>query len=580
MERFIHLLYVPTLACNMQCRYCYLGDGTKALPTEHTPLETLAYAIEKCRQEGILPFNISLHGGEVTTLSPEDFRAIVAYIADYYTQNGAFLAGAGFRVGTPHIKTNLLDLPKHLDTIRDYAVSVSGSIDLPLSLHRAYRVTKDGRETLDQILENVALMGTLPNRKKVSATIFREHLACMDELIQDIWYLHRNTCLDMTDFNFMIGFDAETNDLLHPLTEEEQLLFLDRIRSAFSGTELEQAMNTAWFAEFGPNYCTNCENCGEKFFLLERNGDVYSCVRGQNHPSFFYGNIYTASMSEIMDTARRKIAALHQSCGFSPDCSTCGYLSVCKTGCPFVKQVNHSPKSYTCRLQQALYPVWGVEQDPQNREHVLDYVCAMHPDQIAAYALPRIPRGIPALRHIIDADPDLAAVYDARAFLLEIDGNRFPLASQIIKAERPFTFMTPESRVTLHVRHGLLDQLSQYPENNMLFIQLLSGDQIVYGDENRSKQRHVATELIYKRVVEAHPSPEPGYDAVDLTHFFRRYGQELSATEANNVFFTTGALRDYHYTKQKNNAFYHIQAMDLPFPNIEFYYLREEMLPQ
>ena len=215
MERFIHLLYVPTLACNMQCRYCYLGDGTKALPTEHTPLETLAYAIEKCRQEGILPFNISLHGGEVTTLSPEDFRAIVAYIADYYAQNGAFLAGAGFRVGTPHIKTNLLDLPKHLDTIRDYAVSVSGSIDLPLSLHRAYRVTKDGRETLDQILENVALMGTLPNRKKVSATIFREHLACMDELIQDIWYLHRNTCLDMTDFNFMIGFDAETNDLLY-----------------------------------------------------------------------------------------------------------------------------------------------------------------------------------------------------------------------------------------------------------------------------------------------------------------------------------------------------------------------------
>ena len=44
------------------------------------------------------------------------------------------------------------------------------------------------------------------------------------------------------------------------------------------------------------------------------------------------------------------------------------------------------------------------------------------------------------------------------------------------------------------------------------------------------------------------------------------------------MFFTTGALRDYHYAKQKNNAFYHIQAMDLPFPNIEFYYLNEEML--
>ena len=26
--KFIHLLYVPTMACNMQCRYCYLEDNT------------------------------------------------------------------------------------------------------------------------------------------------------------------------------------------------------------------------------------------------------------------------------------------------------------------------------------------------------------------------------------------------------------------------------------------------------------------------------------------------------------------------------------------------------------------------
>ena len=47
----------------------------------------------------------------------------------------------------------------------------------------------------------------------------------------------------------------------------------------------------------------------------------------------------------------------------------------------------------------------------------------------------------------------------------------------------------------------------------------------------------------------------------------------FSKEEANNLFVTTAALRDVHYTKQKNNAFYHMQAMDLPFQNIEFYYL-------
>ena len=43
----------------------------------------------------------------------------------------------------------------------------------------------------------------------------------------------------------------------------------------------------------------------------------------------------------------------------------------------------------------------------------------------------------------------------------------------------------------------------------------------------------------------------------------------------NNLFFTTSYLRDYHYQKQKNNAFYHIQAVNLPFQNFEFFQLPE-----
>jgi len=34
-----------------------------------------------------------------------------------------------------------------------------------------------------------------------------------------------------------------------------------------------------------------------------------------------------------------------------------------------------------------------------------------------------------------------------------------------------------------------------------------------------------------------------------------------------------GSAPDYHYRKQKENAFYHIQAINLPFQNLEFFYL-------
>ena len=45
--KFIHLLYVPTMACNMQCRYCYLEDHTVDTLRGGDCLETLQYAIAK-----------------------------------------------------------------------------------------------------------------------------------------------------------------------------------------------------------------------------------------------------------------------------------------------------------------------------------------------------------------------------------------------------------------------------------------------------------------------------------------------------------------------------------------------------
>ncbi|MBR6178520.1 MAG: radical SAM protein, partial [Bacteroidales bacterium] len=161
--KFIHLLYVPTLACDMACRYCYLEDNTKDRMQQYKPLETLQFAINKLRESDVMPFNISLHGGEVSTLSQDDFHDVIKFINDYYKDNYETISTAGFRVGRPHIKTNLYSIDRHIDTIKKFNVSISGSLDLPLSLHNHFRVTKGGRITLDKILQNVELLRDIPN---------------------------------------------------------------------------------------------------------------------------------------------------------------------------------------------------------------------------------------------------------------------------------------------------------------------------------------------------------------------------------------------------------------------------------
>lgn len=574
-NKYIHLLYVPTMACNMGCKYCYLEENTKDEKTKYKPLETLEYAIEKFRQNNVIPFNISLHGGEVTTLSKKDFHDIIEYISNYYNKNRNIITNAGFKVGTPHIKTNLYDLEKHIDTIKEFNVSISGSLDLPLFLHDKYRVTKGNKKTLDKIFKNIELMKNIPNKKKVSSTIFKEHYNHIEEIIKDIKYLNKNTCLDMNDFNFMIGFDYNSNGILHHITEEEQVEFYKRMHKEFNGTDLTVGVNGPWFDEFGPGYCTNCDNCGEKFFLLEKNGDIYSCVRGQKNKDYYYGNIYENSVEEILNTAQKKIFSNHNKMPLAEECTKCGYLYLCKTGCPFVKNIYNTNKSYTCKLQQQLYKDRNYNIDEYNDEFVYQYLIKMRAQDNSKY-IPKRNNDYNQLEEIIKQDKKLKYIYDDNVFILKVDDIEYKLSSQIIKKVRDFIYVTPESEIKIYMKKHMINEECDYPENNSLYIMLLSGDLVTYGDEQRTKQRHVFTHQVYKGVLDNTKTDKEDYYEYDITSLINEYKHSLTFDMPNNIFFTTSSLRDYHYIKQKNNAYYHIQAINLPFQNIEFYYIDKE----
>ena len=573
--KYIHLLYVPTMACNMNCKYCYLEDNTVDDKSKYKPLDTLKYAINKFKKENIVPFNISLHGGEVTTLSKDDFYDVIKFIYDYYNDNKKIITDAGFKVGSPHIKTNLYNIDKHIDTIKEFNVSISGSLDLPFKLHNEYRITKGNKRTLNKILDNIKLLENIPNKKKVSATIFKEHYKYIDEIIKDIKYLDKNTCLDMNDFNFMIGFDYNSNGMLHHMTEEEQVTFYKKMHEAFDGSSLDKGVNGAWFDEFGPDYCPNCDNCGEKFFLLERNGDIYSCVRGQKNKDYYYGNIYKDEVIDILNNAKNKIFLNHNKLPFNDECLNCGYLYLCKTGCPFVKNTYKIDKSYTCMLQKVMYKDRNYEKDLNNEETVYNYITKMRLDNKEKYIPKKRNNGYPSLEDIVKNDDKLKYIYDGNSFILEVDGKKYNLESQIIKNTNDIIYITKESNIKIYMKKNLIYEVCDYPENNSLYIMILSGNLIKYGDEERIKQRHIVTHQIYKGVLDNNIKGE--YYDYDISNLIKEYKNEYSFDNTNNIFFTTSALRDYHYTKQKNNAYYHIQAINLPFQNIEFYLLDMEV---
>lgn len=597
-NQLIHLLYVPTIYCNLGCQYCYLGSQTDSKERKQDwdrALSTLQFAVEKFHQQDIVPFNVSLHGGEVTTLPATVLESLFQYINQYYLEQKEYLHQQGFNKNNPHVKTNLFNFDKHYDLFVDNHVSISASIDLPLSLHEKYRTTKNGGSTLQRTLQNLSLLANYPHKYKISAVLYEEHLAQTDDIIHDIETMHNNYGINMNHFNFMFGFESsKNNEKFHDKTtlktqaarDAEQVQFYNRLKEKFCGTALDEGFNKHWFEEFTPSYCTNAFNCGEKFFLLQSDGNIYSCVRGQGVEPFHYGNIFSDEVSQILDNAERKINSAHRTVGMHDDCKKCEYLSLCQTGCPYVKLEQDKSKSYTCSLQKEIYRNYPALYPPtpvaEQEKALNSYIVDMHPQLISTALKPAtkpaliLPNDLyedkNALTELITQDDKLKQLYSPDAIFIEVNQQRFALQSQILKPERKIISLGQQDDVSLHIRKDLFTVNCDEPIRNKLMLQFLRDSTVVYGDEQRSKQEHTYNHEIYKNLLPDSPTLGKDYYCYSLVKLLDLISPSYIEGTINNLFITTSYLRQYHYEKQKNNAFYHIQAINLPFQNLEFYW--------
>ncbi len=159
--RSIHLLYVPTLCCNLDCAYCYLGEQTTqaALKVDAgRAVSTLRHALDALQEAGVLAFNVSLHGGEVTTLPAPVLDELFAMIRAHYREHFDAINALGHKKSAPHIKTNLYKFAPLYDLFDQHRVSISASIDLPLALHERYRTTRGGKGWLERTHTNLRLL--------------------------------------------------------------------------------------------------------------------------------------------------------------------------------------------------------------------------------------------------------------------------------------------------------------------------------------------------------------------------------------------------------------------------------------
>ena len=573
------LTYVPNSYCNFGCKYCYLGKLTEKDNTPEDSVKNLEKIIEEYENSNILINHITFHGAEITTLPNATLDKLFTVCRNYY--NSHLMELRDYRITRPSIgvKTNLYRYDKVRDIFNKHNIATSCSIDLPFKHHREFRVLKDGSDTFDKVYNNILLLNQdTEGNFTMSCTIGIKALEHIDEFIKDIEHLD-SIGIDMCrNFYIMFIYDSAYSKVKTGMTDEEQGIFFDKLLEHFKGTKFEQAIYYSWFREFPIGYCTNEANCGRNNYLVQKNGDVYPCHRGQAVPELKFGNILQDSFEDITKVGTSSIANYdNNNLPLHNDCLECNWFHYCNMGCPISRRDINYNKSYTCTVQRKLYKAQPERfpEDPIASSIARDsYIKTMMPNYYYSTDVPKLMKNNTefydsknSLESIILRDKVLMELYNPSNIKLGINGEYIDLFSSLLYDKTMSVTMYNTDDLKLFLSNDYVG-INNTEDNNILLM-ILSKDMVVYGDEQRNKMQHIEHIEIDLKDTE---KVEEGY-LVDLHKVLESIKDKIPREDMwYEMFVTTKDARMYHYDKHSKNAFYHIETINLPFHSFFFSY--------
>lgn len=610
LKEYINLVYVANQFCNFGCKYCYLGKLTDNKDKYDDIVDSLKRIVGEVEKAGYGINSVSLHGSEPTAIPENILNELFVEVNKITAENQAERAVASrpFKEAAsktqsapnPHIKTNLYNFHKLQPMLERNRVTVSGSFDLPFEMHEKFRVGKNGKSTLDRVLKNIALLKDYKYGKGLSCVVTKEAYERFDDFVRDIKYLHYEVGYDMIhNFYIMFAYDSvsseekfgEHEEGSTMLSQEELVDFYTRLKEAFKGTEFEQAILYTWFKEFQPGYCTYQKNCGSNQFLVQKNGDMYPCHRTQPNKEYCYGNIFTEGFKAITENAVTVIEKQEAKSKVSSDCLTCKFFKYCQQSCTIIRNETKMDRSYTCSLQKELYkdnPKRFPEMEKEEiKQMVFDFIKDNNPKILPSYdkhykinaretsiVTQELFEEQNHLWNIVQKDKDLTTMYTKGMFKIEIDGEISDLDSGLFDWDTTH-LITSESTVKLHIdkQYFTVNCDNTSLGGNNLHIQALRHTYVSYGPEGRTKMEHIFNKDVYYNTLEKKSDKVNGTFIFDISSMIHSENESYLDGITNVMYFTSKNAWSYHYDWHKKNAFYHIQAINLPFHCLNFIYI-------
>ncbi len=300
MKILRQLRFIPTYACNLRCKYCYLGRKRKrASQADFSGVVPAASKLAGKIVASDYRFREStLHGAEATTMSPEMLADVLNALAPALIENGcSCLQTNGINLTAEYMKR----VNERL--IPSTSLRFSVSLDGPEDMTDRYR----GRGTYRRVIENIYRLKDEGHRVGLIGVVSSETMDHLDEM--DIWISRiRHDGFDW-QCQFAVG-DCR-------LCDSQQIQFAQ------------------WMFERNWHFCpreTDLRACSAQgnacaMNMFEVSGEVPCCTRsGESIPLKWFD----ASFEDIVDT--RKNWFLDRE--ISHRCRYCPAWNACHGGCP------------------------------------------------------------------------------------------------------------------------------------------------------------------------------------------------------------------------------------------------------
>jgi len=326
-----------THACNLNCRYCCVGDNFDHQIISETTLDNLFKKLSVTSTDS----TIIWHGGEPLIAGLDFYKKVIELQSQY--PNHLFKNS---------LQTNgTLLTDEYLDFFQTNHFSIGFSLDGCKMSHNMNRPFKGGRDSFEitfKWYKEVERRGMQPG----AICVINANTA---RCIKDIYAFAKKNHIAFkfnpqypagrASINVDLGLDNA--QLANAYIELFDLWFSDKPEDRASINmfdnfvdSITKITNNNQHAIRGYD-CAWANRCQKSFIGLATNGDVYPCGKFVEEQSFLYGNINEdRSLEEILNNDIREQFLIRHKEGVH-DCKNCRYLKMCSSGCP------HTANLYT-----------------------------------------------------------------------------------------------------------------------------------------------------------------------------------------------------------------------------------------